>query len=138
MKSIAIIIVCLYGLSPFANGSKLSTTALSSINQYRILNNLPVVLWDSKLEKEASQWLGGCPTIIDAFHHMSYIAKSEFGVFLPKIVSNAITTWANAEVPSKQLSWNGTHSVGCVITSCPNFMVVFGCVYSPPYVPVYI
>lgn len=109
---------------------------LPSLNDYRVNNNLPKLVWNDILETSASQMVRICPKQSNIFNQMVFIARGENAIYLPKVVKNAINHWANEEVSNKQLTWSQTQQVGCAISTCKYSLeqaVTLCCVFSPLY-----
>lgn len=115
-------------------GIPMINMTLPSINEYRAMNQLPLLSWSKSLETTASQWVAKCPTTSMTTHHMIHVEKGEAAMYLPKVVQNAVIAWANEEIANKQLTWPRTVAIGCSIYSCfEGSILVLGCVFTPPY-----
>lgn len=126
-------LLCSFLLLDVVQGINMRNMSLPTINSYRNLNKLPILSWSKTLESTATQWVEQCPTVSATTYRMIHYTLGEAAMYLPKVVQNAINVWVNEQIASKQLAWAGTQQVGCSIYFCPNTLMVFGCVYSPPY-----
>jgi hypothetical protein len=127
-----VFILCFVSLTSFVDGYKVTTTMLPVINQYRTRNALRTLSLNATLEVIASQWVNQCPTTPKSHAYLLYVASGDDGIYIPKMINNAIVSWANSEIANKQLTWIKTESTGCVVSICSN-STLLACVFAPPF-----
>lgn len=97
--------------------------ALPVLNAFRTDNQLPALAWDPTL----AQWVQDCPARPLHPTHMIFTAQDKDGVYLPKVIRNALASWANNETVNKVLLSVTTRRVGCAVQTCSSTHILLGC-----------
>ena len=123
---------CFVSITSFVDGYKVTNKMLPVINQFRTRNVLRTLSLNKTLEVIALQWVNQCPTTPKNHAYLLYVARGDDGIYIPKMINNAIISWANSEIANKQLTWVKTESTGCAVSICSN-RTLLACVFAPPF-----